>query len=707
MKSETANFLEKFFNPESVAVVGASRQQGKVGYEILTNIINAGYKGDVFPVNPRADVIGELKCYPDLKSIGRIPGLVVIVVPAKIVPEVMRECAKIGVESVIIVTAGFREVGEEGRKLEQQVMQIAKQAGIRVVGPNCLGIVVPTSRLNASFGGDLPATGVTGYLSQSGALLVAILDMAKARGIGFSKLVSIGNKADVNESDIMSAFADDPDTGVIAGYLENIVDGNAFVREVERISHDNPVLLIKSGGTSAGAKAASSHTGSLAAGETAYECMFERAGIIRCDSIKQQFDYIQAFVNQPLPAGSGVAVITNAGGAGIMAADSIERQGGLTFAKLSDETVDKLAAGLPPAASPRNPVDVLGDALAERYEFALNVVLDAPNVDAVLVLLTPQAMTQSVATAEVIAGIARGKPAKPIFACFLGAGKVAEAVKVLRKGKIPQYDSPEVAADVIKVMNDYVKWRSRPKRVVKLFPVNRRKVENVIERCLRRGLREITEAESKEILEAYGFVTPKGSIATTAEQAINAAKRLGYPVVLKIWSPDILHKSDIGGVRVGLNNDREVMDAFDLMMYRIPRKLPSADILGVFVQEMCKEGKEVILGMNRDPCFGPLLMFGMGGTMVEVLKDVSFYMAPLTAEEAKQMLANTKTYKMLKGVRGEEGMDINAITEGLQRLSQLVTEFPQIQEMDINPYMVGSEGMTPIAVDARISVEQV
>jgi acetyltransferase len=697
--------LEKFFNPKSVAIVGASRQKGKVGYEILSNMIEAGFKGKIFPVNPNADEIDGVKCFPDLQSIGQIPDLVIIVVPANAVPAVMQQCANAGIQSVVIITAGFREVGKEGKGLEEQVIQIARQAGIRVIGPNCLGVIVPANNLNASFGGDLPAAGAIGYLSQSGALLAAILDMANANSIGFSKLVSIGNKADVDELDIIKAFSSDSDTRVIAGYLESITDGNVFVSQAERISHDKPILLMKSGGTEAGAKAASSHTGSLAGGEVAYESAFERAGVIRCESIKQQFDYAQCFANQPLPAGPHVAVITNAGGPGIMAADAIERQG-LTFAKLSDKTTKKLAAVLPPAANLYNPVDILGDALADRYEFALEIILDDSNVDTVLVLLTPQAMTDATATAEAVVKIAHQKPTKPILACFLGANKVKEGVRILREGKIPQYDSPESAVATIKVMADYVRWRSRPKRVVKLFPVNRRKVENIIERHLRQGVREIGETEAKEILEAYGFVTPKGSIATTADQAVNIAGQLGYPVVLKIWSPDILHKSDVGGVKLGLKTDQEVRDAFDLMMYRIPQKRPDAKILGVLVQEMCRKGKEVILGMNRDPHFGPLMMFGMGGIMVEVLKDVAFYLAPLTAEEARQMLVSTKTYQMLKGVRGQEGVDIEKIAEGLQRLSQLVTEFPQIQQMDINPYIVGPEGTTSIAVDARMSVTQ-
>ncbi len=698
--------LEKFFNPNSVAIVGASQKKGKVGYEILTNMVSAGYKGHIYPINNKTNEIEGLKCYPDLTSLPEVPELVVIVVPAEVVPDVMQQCANMGIKAVIIITAGFKEVGSKGRELENQVIKIARQAGIRFIGPNCLGIIVPSSKINASFGGTITEEGSVGYVSQSGALLASVLDIANKEGLGFSKLVSIGNKADIDELDIIKALDEDSETKVIAGYLESITDGNAFVREAEQISHGKPMLLIKAGGTAAGAKAASSHTGSLAGGETAYEAVFERAGVIRCSSIKMQIDYAQAFVNQPLPKSDRIAVVTNAGGPGIMAADSIERHG-LTFAKLSEQTIKKLGENLPAAANIHNPIDVLGDALADRYEFAIDTALDDPNVDLVLILLTPQAMTDATSTAEAIVKISQRKTQKPILVCFMGAGKVEEGINILRKGKIPQYDSPENAVSTIRVMVDYAKWRARPKRVVKLFPVNRRKVENIIDRYVRQKIREIGEMDSKEILEAYGFVTPKGSVATTPEQAVNIADQLGYPVVMKIWSPQIIHKSDVGGVKVGLRNEKEVMDSFDLMMYRIPKKSPQAHILGVLVQEMCRGGKEVILGMNRDPRFGPLMMFGMGGTMVEVLKDVSFYLAPLTADEARQMLKNTKTYRMLQGVRGEEGVDIDAIAEGLQRLSQLVTEFPQIKEMDINPFMVGREGTVPIAVDARISVENV
>lgn len=700
--------LEHFFKPQSVAIVGASRHRGKVGYEILAGLIKAQYPGKIFPVNPTSDEVQGLKAWPDLKSIGECPELVVIVVSAKHVLDAINECAQLGVKAVVIVSSGFKESGPQGAEMEKAVLRAAKSAGIRIIGPNCIGLMVPANRLNASFGGELPAAGTIGYFSQSGSLLAAIVDMARETSLGFSKLVSIGNKADVNELTLMRALGEDEETEVVAGYLETIADGDAFIRQAERVSRDKPILLMKAGFTEAGARAASSHTGRLAEVESAYECVFERAGVVRCESIKDQFDFARAFAYQPLPKGPRVAVIANAGGAGIMATDAIERES-LQLAQFSEQTQIKLKQSeeLSRAASISNPIDLLGDALSDRYEFAIRTVLQDPNVDIVLVLLSPHAMTECVGTAEAIVRVANenGRE-KPILACFLGAGRVADAVKVLRKGKVPPYDCPESAVKTIKIMYRYAKWRSRPKRVVKLFNVNRRKAERIIDRHMRMAQMEVGEMEAKEILEAYGFVTPQGGVATTPDQAANIADQIGYPVVLKIWSPDILHKTDVGGVKTNVIGAQQVRDVFDLMMYRIPKKAPDANILGICVEKMCTSGKEVILGMNRDPRFGPLMMFGMGGKLVEVLEDVVFYPAPLTAVEAMEMLVRTKTYDVLRGTRGEEGVDISAIAEALQRLSQLVTEFPQIKEMDINPFVVGPEGTTPIAVDAMMTLEK-
>jgi acetyltransferase len=699
--------LSHFFEPRSIAIVGASRTVGKVGYEILAALLKAGFPGEIYPVNPSSDEILGLKAYPDLKSVGQTPDLAVLVVAAKYIPKAMQDCADVGVKAVIIIASGFKESGPKGAELEKMVIRIAKSAGIRVIGPNCIGIMVPRQKLNASFGGDLPAPGSIGYFSQSGSLLAAIVDMVGGTHLGFSKLISIGNKADVDEIAIIRALGEDPDTKVIAGYLETIADGDAFIRQAESISQNKPILLMKAGFTVAGARAASSHTGRLAESESAYECVFERAGVIRCESIKDQLDYARAFAFQPLPKGTRVAVIANAGGAGIMATDAIERFG-LQLAQFAPETKSKLALSeeLSRAASINNPIDLLGDALADRYEFALRTVLDDPNTDTVLVLLSPHAMTECAETARAVVRVENenGRP-KPILACFLGSSRVAEAVQVLREGRVPTYQSPEEAVKVIRVMCRYATFKNRPKRVVKLFNVNRRKVERIIERHSRMGQCEVGEMEAKEILEAYGFVTPQGGVATTPEQAANIANQIGYPVVLKVWSPDILHKTDVGGVKTNVNGEQEVIDVFDLMMYRIPKKAPDANILGICVERMCTSGREVILGMNRDPRFGPLMMFGMGGKLVEVLEDVVFYPAPLTADEAREMLVRTRTYDILKGTRGEEGVDIDAIAEALQRLSQLVTEFPQIKELDINPFVVGREGTTPIAVDAMMTIE--
>jgi len=699
--------IDRFFHPASVAVVGASRARGKTGHEVLVSLKRGGFEGKIFPVNPRADTIEGLTCYADLPAIGETPDLVVIAVPKAHVHGVIEQCARLGTKAVIIITAGFKESGDEGATLERQILRTAQRAGIRLIGPNCLGIMAPRSKLNASFGGDLPAPGVIGYFSQSGSLLASIVDLARAEGIGFTKCVSMGNKADIGELELLRYFGRDDETRVIAGYLETITDGDAFVHEAERISRDKPILLMKAGETGAGREAASSHTGRLAGTQQAYEVVFERSGIIRCESIKRQFDYARALADQPLPEGEGVAVIANAGGPGIMAADALEGQG-LTLAPLTEATRQALSDKVPAAANTANPIDVLGDALADTYESALRLVLDDPNVHAALAILSPHAMTECDATAEAVVRVSKEKGGKPIVACFLGSGRVREAVRILHEGHIPQYDSPESAVGTLRVMAKHYRWRTRPKRVVKLFPVNRRKVEQIVERTLRRGYAEVPEMDASDILSAYGFVTPRGQVATSAEQAANFADQIGYPVVLKIWSPDILHKTEVDGVKAGLASRQEVMDAFDLMMYRIPKKRPEADILGCLVQETVAGGTPVYLGMERDPRFGPLMMFGMGGIMVERLKDVAFHLAPLTAREAREMLVSTRTYQLLRGGEEDErpAVDLDALTEGLQRLSQLVTEFPQIQEMNINPYVVGPEGTTPIAVDARIVVQK-
>jgi acetyltransferase len=693
-----------FFNPKSVAIVGASPKKGKVGHAILSSLIQDNFPGKIFAVNPNVSQVLGITCYPDLKSIGEVPDLVLIATPPRLVLNLLQQCGVLRVMAVVILTSVLKEVDEHGKPMEESIARVAKSTGIEVIGPNCIGLLSPLTKLNASFAGSLPLPGKVGYFSQSGSIMSAIIDIAKSMNIGFSRLVNIGNKANLSELDMIKAFADDPETRVIAGYLETFDDGDNFIRQAEQISREKPILLIKSGVTAAGAKAALSHTGRLTGSEKAWDCVFERAGVVRCASIKHQLDIASAFANQPLPQGPNVAIIASAGGAGIMATDAIEREG-LQLAALSDATIHTLSKEVNNALNVNNPIEIMGNMLAGSYELALKQVLDDPGVHIVLVMLTPHSLTQRAGVVQAIVNVAKEKTSKPILACLLAGKRVEKEVKKLSKVNIPQFDFPEKAVATIKAMVNYSLWRSRPKRVVKLFPVHRRRVEKIIDRHLKDGISEVVDIEVKTILQAYGFVTPKGMIATSPEQAANIAGQIGYPVVLKVWSPGIIHKTEVGGVKLGLINEGEVKDAFDLMMYRIPKIRPNVHIPGILVEKMCDQGQEVILGMNRDPRFGPLIMFGMGGKLVEILKDVAFYPAPLTAAEAKEMLVRSRTYNILTGIKDEEGVDIDAIAEGLQRVSQLVTEFPQIRELDINPFVVGREGTTPIAVDATIILD--
>jgi acetyltransferase len=693
-----------FFNPGSIAIVGASPKKGKVGNAILASLLKDNFPGKIFTVNPNVSKVLGITCYTDLKSIGEVPDLVIITTPPQYVINILQQCAEIKVKAAVIITSGLKEVDEHGTYMEEAIARLAKTSGIEVIGPNCIGLMSPLNKLNASFAGSLPLPGKIGYFSQSGSVLSAIIDIARSMNMGFSRVVNIGNKAHLSELDIIKALADDPETKVIAGYLETFDDGDNFIRQAERISREKPILLLKSGVTAAGARAALSHTGRLTGSERAFDCVFERAGVVRCASIKHQLDIACAFAHQPLPQGPNVAIIASAGGAGIMATDAIEREG-LELAALSDSTINALSSKLDNALNVNNPIELMGDILANGYELALKQVLDDPQVHTVLVMLTPHELTQRSDVVRAIIKVAKENTGKPIFACLLGAKRVEKEIKELSKASIPQFDFPEKAVATIKAVVNYSMWRNRPKRVVKLFPVNRRKVEKIIERHLKDGISEVVDMEVKTILKAYGFVTPQGMMATSPQQAANIANQIGYPVVLKVWSPGIIHKTEVGGVKLGLANEEAVKDAFDLMMYRIPQIRPNTNIAGILVEKMCDKGQEVILGMNRDPRFGPLIMFGMGGKLVEILKDVAFYPAPLTHREAKEMLISTRTYNILTGIKGEEGVDIEAIAEGLQRVSQLVTEFPQIRELDINPFVVGREGTTPVAVDATIILD--
>ena len=693
--------LESLLCPNTVAVIGASRSPGKVGHAVVANLLASGFKGTIVPVNPQATEVLGLRCYPSLEAYGQSVDLAVIVVPPPAVKDALESAIRAGAKAVVVITAGFKEVGPEGAAMERELVERCSAAGVRLMGPNCLGVMNLHHRMNATFAAALPPAGPISVISQSGALCVAILDWAVKEKLGLSKVLSIGNKADLNEADFLEALAGDKETRVIVSYLENITDGNKFLQVAEAAASIKPVIVLKVGITQAGAKAASSHTGSLAGADMAYGAAFKRAGVIRAEHFEELFDYARAFAAQPLPRGNRVVVITNAGGPGIMAADAAELRG-LRMVPPSESIRQQLRQALPAAAAVGNPVDVIGDADPDRYLRAFQLVQEDETVDAIIVLVTPQNMTRPTELARRLIEAHRG--VKPVLAAFMGGREVATAQELLVSAGIPNYPSPERAVAALKAMCDYAAWRNRPPRVVARIAVNRRRVNRVLQWHVRSGSRQVGEVEAKEILRAYDFNVLPGQLARTADEAVDIAERIGYPVVLKISSPDIIHKSDFGGVRINLATAEQVRDAFDLMMVRIQRRAPRARVRGAYVEKMGPRGREVILGLTRDPNFGPLLMFGLGGIFVEVMKDVTFYLAPITQDEAMQMLKSTRSYALLEGARGQEPVDLEAIASALQRISQLATDYPQIQELDINPFVVGPVGMRPYVADARMTL---
>lgn len=693
--------LEPLLSPRSVAVVGASRTPGKVGHAVVANLIDSGFAGSVYPINPSADEILGLPCYPDLASVHQPIDLCVIALPATRVKEAVQKALLAHARSIAVLTAGFKEVGSEGAALEAELAELCQKRKVPLMGPNCLGLINAHHRLNATFAPVMPPSGKISVISQSGALCVAILDWAASQGLGLATTVSLGNKADLDEVDFLQALAEDDNTRVVVGYLESIDSGEEFLKTAQETANIKPVVILKVGITASGAKAASSHTGSLAGADIAYGAAFRRSGVIRAVSFEALFDYAQAFAMQPLPAGPRVTVITNAGGPGIMAADAAELAG-LELRPPSDTTREILREVLPSEASTGNPIDVIGDADPDRYLAAFNAVQASNDTDAIVVLATPQNMTQPTELARRLAAAADGN--KPVLAAFLGGNEVREARRLLTSLEIPNYSSPERAMASLKAMTDHAAWRRRPPRLVTHFPVNRRRVDRVLRRHRRLGLTEIGEVEAKEILRAYDFKILDGQLVETADQAVEVAEWIGYPVVLKIVSPDVIHKSDSGGVRLNLNSADQVRDAFDLLMLRVARKLPGARVRGAFVERMGRRGREVILGMSRDPQFGPMLMFGLGGIFVEVMKDVTFHLAPITSEEAMQMLRGTRSYALLEGARGQSAVDLEAIAAGLQRISQLSTDYPEIVELDINPFIVREVGGESYVADARMTL---
>lgn len=696
--------LRHFFAPESVAVIGASTKPGKVGHDILRNMLSSGYQGEVYPVNPHAREILGRRTYPSVLEVEGPVDLAVIVVPAPAVLSVMEECGGKGVDAAIVISAGFRESGPEGIERERQLAALARRLGIRVIGPNCLGLMVTATGLNTSFARGFPPRGNVSLMSQSGALATAIIDWSIQQGIGYSKFVSFGNGVDVGIVDLLEAWEDDPETSVIVAYIEGLPDGREFMEVARRVSARKPVVVVKSGGTEAGARAVSSHTGSLAGSDQAYDAAFHQSGVLRARALEELFDLAVAFAYQGPPPGRRVAVVTNAGGPGIMATDALERTG-LTLAGMDSGIVEKLRTRLPEASNFYNPIDVLGDADAARFTFAVEAVLEDPGVDALLALVTPQAMTEPEETARGVVEKASATK-KPVLACFMGGEAMSEAGAVLNRGQVPNYPYPERAVNALAAMARYREWLDRPEDEVVRFEADREAVRQAFASVREEGRVNLGEVEARGVLSAYGIRLPESRLAESAEEAAQQAREIGFPVVMKIVSPDIVHKSDIGGVRVGIWSEQEAMDAYELMMLRAQRFAPNAVLRGVAVQEMVRGGAEVIIGSTRDPQFGPLVMFGLGGIYVEVLRDVSFRIAPFGRGHAREMIDEIRSAPLLRGTRGQRPADLEAIVETLLVVSQLVTDFPEILEMDINPLKVGAPGEGAVAVDARITIAE-
>jgi acetyl coenzyme A synthetase (ADP forming)-like protein len=746
MTTHSRESLEALFAPKSVAVIGASTKPDSLGRAVFKNILFHGYTGVVYPVNPKAKSILGVKAYPSVLDIPDEIDLAVIIVPAIAVANVLEECGRKGVRAAIVISAGFKEIGEEGAQRERELQQIAQRYGIALLGPNCLGIINtdPAVSLNATFAPGMPRQGNIAFISQSGALGVAALEYAQRQKIGLSKFISIGNKADLHENHLLDYLKDDPLSDVILLYVEDLEDPQGFHRLATEITSERPkkipILAIKSGRTLEGAKAATSHTGALAGSDEVYDSIFMQSGVLRVETIEELFDYAIAFAQQPLPQSNRIAIVTNAGGAGILATDAAVRHG-VQLAEFTEETVRKLRELLPPTVNVANPVDMTGEPNEQRYETVVRTVLEDPNVAGVVVIAAPhilmsleniarhivravQALTPDPAPSprpnppapfperegggsplRAGEGSSGGKVQKPVLACLMAVTDARPAIEILEEANIPHYSFPERAARALAAMARYREWVHRPRTEYRVFTdVQIEQARETIARAKRQGRSLLLEPEAHDVLKAYGFPVLQYRFAKSEDEALHAAREIGYPVVLKIVSPDIAHKVDVGGVKLDIHSDAELRENYRQMLADVQKAKPDARIFGVFVQEFIKGGKETILGLKRDPLFGPLLMFGLGGIYVEALRDVTFRIAPIRELGVHRMIRQIRGFKILEGFRGEPPSDIEAIAECLARLSQLATQLEEIVELDINPLVVFERGRGARVVDARIVV---
>lgn len=692
--------IANFFKPAGTAIIGASANPDKLSYGILKNMLSYGYQGKIYPVNPKNEMILDLPCYPTINEVPDPVDLAVIILPSQYIASVVEDCGKRGIKSAIIISGGFKETGADGLKLENEVLAIAAQYGMRLVGPNCVGTVDLYSGLNCTFINGIPTKGGVAFVSQSGAVIGAATDYLLGKGVGFSYFVSLGNEADITETDMIEYMAEDDNVSVITIYAESIKNGPRFIASARETSKKKPIVILKSGRSEAGARAVSSHTGSLAGSQEAYQAAFQQAGVIQVDEIKELYALAAGFSSQPLPHGNRVAIVTNAGGGGALASDALEKAG-LKLATFAPETIEKMRPQMNPASGLRNPVDMLGGASPAEYEVALKHVLADPNVDAVIPIIVPTSLVDTRAVAEEWVKASRTTE-KPMICCLMGEASLEKAMQYLHDEQIPVFTFPEDCAATLGKMYAYAQSRDRI-QTVSSFTLPSIPAASAF--LKQQALPTLGENEARTILEAYEVPVAPGGFARNAEEACQVANRVGYPVVMKIVSPQILHKSDAGGIMLNLSSDTELTQAVEKMRSMIKKNAPEAEIQGFLVEKMASKGMEVIVGMKRDPNFGPMIMFGMGGIFVELFKDISFGIAPLSSTDVDRMIDNTKAGTLLKGYRGSQALDIEALKDTILKMAAIAVNHPEIAEIEINPLLVLPKGQGALALDARAILE--
>jgi len=699
--------LDKIFKPESVAVIGASEKESSIGSVLVENLIQGGFQGKVYPVNPRYRTIHDLKAYPSIVNTDSPVDLAIIATPIATVPSIVQECVSKNVGGAIIISAGGKEVGPQGEEIEKNIEYEAWKGGLRIIGPNCLGIICPQGNLNASFASRMPQKGKLAFISQSGAICSAILDLSSKENIGFSYFVSIGSMLDVDFGDLLDYLGTDPEVSSILLYVESLSNFRKFMSAARAASRLKPIVVLKAGRSPAGTRAAASHTGAMAGEDAVYDAAFKRAGIVRVNTIGELFDCAELMAKQPRPTGSRLAVVTNAGGPGVMAADALS-QYGLEPAPLGPETLEKLNTILPPLWSHANPIDILGDASPQRYAEVLEICIAAREMDGVLLILTPQAMTDPTAVAQGIAQQVQKKKRYPLFASWMGGVDVEKGTEILNQAGIPTYHTPEQGIRAFMCMYEYSRnlemLQEIPPKLPRTLQFDRQRAASLIDEAFRQQKTVLTEFESKGLLTAYGLPVNRTEVANTADEAAEKAKDMGYPLVMKILSPDILHKTEVNGILLNLRSEAEVFEAFHKIVTRAREYNPHAVIQGVTLQTMILRGDyELLLGAKKDPSFGPVILFGMGGIYTEILHDREIGLPPLNLLLVRRLMEKTRVYRLLKGYRNRPPADMELLQETILRLAQLVVDFPEIAELDMNPVIV-TDGK-PQVVDARIVLE--